>query len=36
METIMEAFLRGWDNGRKRRSGRLAMTAIATPDHRGV
>ncbi len=26
----MEAFLRGWDNGRKRRSGRLAMTAIAT------
>jgi predicted DCC family thiol-disulfide oxidoreductase YuxK len=30
METFMEAFLRGWDNGRKRRSGRLAMTAIAT------
>jgi predicted DCC family thiol-disulfide oxidoreductase YuxK len=29
METSMEAFLRGWDNGRKRRSGRLAMTAIA-------
>jgi predicted DCC family thiol-disulfide oxidoreductase YuxK len=30
METIMEAFLRGWDNGRKGRSGRLAMTAMAT------
>jgi len=35
METIMETFLRGWDNGRKRRSGRLARagtgTAVATP-----
>jgi predicted DCC family thiol-disulfide oxidoreductase YuxK len=28
METIMETFLRGWDNGRKRRSGRLAMTEV--------
>lgn len=28
----MEAFLRGWDNGRKRRSGRLAMTAIAMAE----
>ena len=24
----MEAFLRGWDNGRKRRSGRLAMAGV--------
>lgn len=26
----MRAFLRGWDNGRKRRSGRLARTGIGT------
>jgi predicted DCC family thiol-disulfide oxidoreductase YuxK len=30
METIMETFLRGWDNGRKRRSGRLARAGSRT------
>jgi len=36
METIMEAFLRGWDNGRKRRSGRqwTMGTAPASPGPR--
>jgi predicted DCC family thiol-disulfide oxidoreductase YuxK len=30
METIMETFLRGWDNGRKGRSGRQRTTAPAS------
>src|SRR5262245_55784466 len=36
METIMEAFLRGWDNGCKRGSGRQrsAATAPANPGPR--
>src|SRR5262245_46733396 len=35
METIMEAFLRGWDNGRRRRSGRQRITASARPGVHG-